>query len=686
MVSYTDFDYSKIDNNICTNFRGLVFSDNIYTFDIETTSLFYKDGEYLLFDKAKSPDFYKDYEKIGFMYIWTFSINEHVVFGRTWDEFIEFLTALKNNMMGTLIIFVHNLGWEFQFMRNAINDFEIFARQERHPMYARSKSFHAEFRCSLIITNASLAKVPKMYHLSVEKMVGDLDYNVIRVPATPMSSKNLGYCEHDCLIVYELIKKLLLTYKHVYNIPLTQTGQIRRVCQKMYRENYEYHSWLRKQLPNDIEKFTFIMKAFSGGYTHANYLHVNQIEHNVHSKDEASAYPTMMVVKKEFPVGQFIWSNVKHFEDMKSDYCYIMKIKFTGIKGTKYNHYISNSKCYDKYKVIVDNGRVASAEYLTIYITEIDLDIIRKCYRFDSYEILECLRAPKGRLDRDYIIYTLELYKGKTMLKNVDGMEDSYMQKKQYINALFGMMVTNTITDDVEYNGDWNTHIITADEAEEKLLKNNNKRNTILNPAWGVYVTALGRQAIWNIILQIDKDIVYNDTDSIKYVGDYEFLFEAYNKNIQKEFEDTLTELDISKEYLNILDPDGNNHPMGVFETEKDYASFVTLGAKKYCFQHEKNSDINITLSGVRKEGSKALKNIKDFKKGFVFDYDNAGKKILTYNDCQPSFTVKDDYGNSYLMKDKYGINLMSTTYTIGEQVDFTNYINGTTHYTGGDF
>ena len=65
MVPYTDFDYSKIDNNICTNYRGLVFSDNIYTFDIETTSLFYKDGEYLLFDKKKSPDFYKDYEKIG---------------------------------------------------------------------------------------------------------------------------------------------------------------------------------------------------------------------------------------------------------------------------------------------------------------------------------------------------------------------------------------------------------------------------------------------------------------------------------------------------------------------------------------------------------------------------------------------------------------------------------------------
>src|SRR5574344_2513769 len=170
MVSYTDFDYSKIDNNICTNYRGLVFSDNIYTFDIETTSLFYKDGEYLLYDLTKSTDFYKDYEKIGFMYIWTFSINEHVVFGRSWDEFIEFLTALKNNMMGTLIIFVHNLGWEFQFMRNAIHEFEIFARQERHPMYARSKSFHAEFRCSLIITNASLAKVPKMYHLSVEKM------------------------------------------------------------------------------------------------------------------------------------------------------------------------------------------------------------------------------------------------------------------------------------------------------------------------------------------------------------------------------------------------------------------------------------------------------------------------------------------------------------------------------------
>ena len=48
------------------------------------------------------------------MYIWMFSINKDVYYGRTWDEFIEFLNRLELFNDKKKIVFVHNLSFEFQ--------------------------------------------------------------------------------------------------------------------------------------------------------------------------------------------------------------------------------------------------------------------------------------------------------------------------------------------------------------------------------------------------------------------------------------------------------------------------------------------------------------------------------------------------------------------------------------------
>ena len=76
------------------------YDNNIYTFDIETSSYFILDGEihppkdYLkLDDKEKERAI-----KRSHMYIWMFGINDIVYFGRTWLELKEFLKRVNEHI------------------------------------------------------------------------------------------------------------------------------------------------------------------------------------------------------------------------------------------------------------------------------------------------------------------------------------------------------------------------------------------------------------------------------------------------------------------------------------------------------------------------------------------------------------------------------------------------------------
>ena len=69
-----------------------------------------------------------------------------------------------------------------------------------------------------MMSNCSLAKLPKLFKLPVEKKVGDLDYDKIRNSKTELTEKELGYCEYDCLVLYHYIKYELQTYENVKDI------------------------------------------------------------------------------------------------------------------------------------------------------------------------------------------------------------------------------------------------------------------------------------------------------------------------------------------------------------------------------------------------------------------------------------------------------------------------------------
>ena len=154
---------------------------NIFTFDIETTSIVKLDDKIypaIEYDKF-TEDEKERAESLSCMYIWQFGIDDKVYFGRTWNELKDFLVTIDSMCPFKKIVYIHNLSFEFQFLRNIFTFKNVFARKKRHVIKCTLEDLNFELRCSLMLSNVSLAKLSDVYKLKTEKLVGDLDYSLI---------------------------------------------------------------------------------------------------------------------------------------------------------------------------------------------------------------------------------------------------------------------------------------------------------------------------------------------------------------------------------------------------------------------------------------------------------------------------------------------------------------------------
>ena len=349
----------------------------IYTFDIETTSYIVLDGEVLSTSQyLKLSD--KDKERCepgATMYIWQFGINDTVYYGRTWQEFVAFIDRLEENSKLKKKIFVHNLSFEFQFLRSVFKIKSVFSRISRKVMRCQLEDYNITFQCSLYLSGVKLADLPRIYDLPVKKMVGDLDYSVLRTSVTPLTEEELGYCENDCLVLYEYIKKELLTYEDIYHLPLTMTGKVRRELQERLMQNHTYRNKVRKAITIKPSVYNRLLESFMGGYTHANYIYSDEVIEDVDSYDEASAYPYVMVTRR-FPMTAFKECKIEKREDMLDNFAYLIRVQFNNIHCKYYNNFISGSKCEEIRGGRFDNGRIIKADKIIITLFEPILPIM----------------------------------------------------------------------------------------------------------------------------------------------------------------------------------------------------------------------------------------------------------------------------------------------------------------------
>lgn len=670
------------------------YDSTIYSFDIETSSYLLLDGKQ--YPAIKYQDFTKEEQEksvyCSCMYIWMLSVNDIVYYGRTWEELKDFLKMLDNYIPHKKFFFIHNLAFEFQYLKSHFNMKDVVARKSRKVMKCNFEDYNIECRCTYLMTNSNLARLPNLYNLPVNKMIGDLDYTLIRTPKTILTEDEMGYCENDCLIIYYYILYELETYEELNKIPITSTGHVRKELKNIVLNDFKYRRIVNKAINTNPHIYNLLLESFMGGYTHANWIYADEIIENVDSWDFTSSYPYVLVSYK-YPSSEFKRCYIKKREEMSKRFCYLLVVKFTNIKCKYFNNFISQSKCRNIKGGKYDNGRIISADEFEITLTDIDFYFILDTYKC-KYEIKEIYYANYNYLPKQFIDFILDKYVIKTEYKDVDGKEIEYNREKAKFNALYGMSVTNTIRDEVIYdnNDGWSERKLTNEEIEESLYSE--KKQSFLSFAYGVWVTAYARNNLLRNVIKLDEYVVYCDTDSIKLKYGYDKnIIDEYNNHVKKRIEHVSKTLEIDIKRYAPCDVKGVSHMLGVFDKDAHYEKFITQGAKKYAYEYLKDENkikkddnvidifngkarvIGITVSGVPKRGAKALKKLSDFKDDFVFDFKDTNKNLLIYCEDMKPCNLIDYKGESYIVNDKSGCCIIPTTYVLGKALEYANLI-----------
>ena len=671
--------------------KGKKVDNNVYSFDIETTSYIKLNGK--IYNASCYEDFTeKERESSEFysiMYIWMFSINDTVYYGRTWEELKEFWSKLDEVIPHKKIVFIHNLSFEFQFLRSQFDFKTVFARTKRKVMKASLSYYNIEFHCTYFMTNISLEKLADTFKLPIKKLVGNLDYDIIRTPKTKLTDKELSYCENDCLVIYHYIMLELRDYARVDKIPITSTGKVRRELQALAYKNIYYRRKIRKAINTDGHVYNLLVSAFQGGYTHASYSWADSIVENVDSYDFTSSYPYVMVCYK-YPMTEFVKDNVKSVSDMYRIYAYLLVVRFKNLHCKYFNNFISSSKCRYIEDGKFDNGRIISATEIEMVLTDVDFRFILEAYECE-YEIIESYSALYAYLPKMLINFILDKYVKKTELKGIESEEINYQRVKAMFNSIYGMTVTNTIRADVEYDNvaGW----VEKELTNEKILEllENEKKKGFLSFSTGVWVTAWARYNLLSNLIKLDERVLYSDTDSLK-------VYEGYDKNVILDYNEKVKEriryvskvLDIPIEKYSPKDIKGEEHLLGVFECETKYgdftySKFITQGAKKYAvITKEKDKDtgkikdvLKITVAGVpKKNGAKCLSKLEDFRDDLLFKSSITGKQSLIYLDEQQENIIIDYQGNKYNNTDKTGCCLIPCSYMLGKSLEYAELIS----------
>lgn len=193
------------------------------------------------------------------MYIWQMQIEEYTIIGRKWDEFKTFLKNLERRLGDCrMVIFIHNLSFEWQFLKSVLDVDDVFSMDDRKVLTFRSGQF--EFRCSYLHSNMKLEKF--LEKMQVENKKLDYDYSKKRYWFTELSDDELAYCINDVKGLVQAIKKEMhLENRNLYNLPKTSTGFIREMSQEVLKP---YSRAIHKWLP-DEEVFHGLRNAFRGG-------------------------------------------------------------------------------------------------------------------------------------------------------------------------------------------------------------------------------------------------------------------------------------------------------------------------------------------------------------------------------------------------------------------------------------
>lgn len=401
------------------------FSDIIYGIDIETSTIDCGD------------------DKCSFMYSFCISTMDlstgeynKKMLGRTYQELSNFLEDLNDRAEATdryIIIYIHNLAYEFSFFSNNVDfikenlrkaDYKDCIYQSMNkPLTVNLERL--SFRCSYLLLSKSIKTLGK--ELNLPKL--DYDYDKLRTPLTNLDELEIEYNFRDVEIMLRAVYNLF--YNNPYmssagDLPLTKTGVSRFNCEHNPDINYmrewidkngktkkgkimRLNNWLcNKEKAESESQLRLWESLFQGGLVYSNPKYCARVVKNVASYDFSSDYPYQMLYRYYPTTFKIIKKNrlkeLRHIVDYLEDYNLISPkvscnmfnsvIKISNVRA-KYNFEplattkIINAKDFKNgYNCEIINGKVIRSDIpITMYATIIDYIMLKLFYDFD---LIDC--------------------------------------------------------------------------------------------------------------------------------------------------------------------------------------------------------------------------------------------------------------------------------------------------------
>lgn len=624
----------------------------------------------------------------AYMYIWQIGINNKAFYGNTWEEFNDCLNIIncyidylnrqkakekhKKEFKAQAICFIHNISFEWQFVRHEISITDVFLKSLREPLYFESDNI--KFLDSFQITHMSLAKLAKRY-CTTQKMVGDIDYTILRnaTDGKNLTDKEMKYCENDVIILCEFAEYYFNKYISNNELIYTETSIVRHSLKKAFKEQNQISKQdIFEMYPKSFNEYLMYMEyLFAGGWVKSSVDAFGKILSNIKCKDITSSYPAQ-IAHRYYPVSKFKSIKIdskQMINNMLNRYCCILDVTLFNVKKTTIHSIISTSKIVnnDAGRILVDNGRIAEVEKVRLLMTELDWDIFNKFYEYDKFKIVinSFKIAVRGKLPSYVVSTMLDAYERKEELK-LQGKD--YFNEKCFVNMFYGCFVTKIH----KFN------YVFKDGSITKELNDYYRqiRSSVLSPFWGIWCTSWARFQELSAVYANADCVVYGDTDSVKghnmpddYFNNYNTeqieknkkLCEKYNKNF-----------DLIKE-------------LGCWDSEPTYKLFKTIGCKRY-IGFDENNKLSVTIAGIPKGTLEKIVGIKpNNDKKYYADSQKALEVMdllkdgQSFSNCKTGATYNDnehsDIINGELMVSKSSVAINNIDFTIKVSKEYNDYI-----------
>ena len=578
----------------------------------------------------------------AWVYQWAAKLGGLYVYGRKPSEIIDFMQRVAEHYELTtdkkIILYIHNASYDLQYLKSFIRQYDPCADFLAIDAHGIIQVDVIGFRilCSYKLTNLSLAALSDNYAENYTKAVGEIDYSIVRFQDTPLTDSDWFYMFSDVASQDDGIKGYLKMqgYKYAFKAPITSTGFVRANCRKAAKQEDTWRAeFLESRL--DLDQYNLCRQCFMGGVCIASFKYsgVTVRGDKLRHKDFTSSYPARQLLDY-FPTGAPSWygeiESVEELDELCNEYCviFILTLDNVNIKEGVTAPCIPSSKCIHKENELKLNGKIVSADTLTMVVCELDYKWIKKQYTYDdNIGVDSVLIFERGAMPEWLKTEVFDYFKNKCTLKGVNDL--LYAKSKNMLNSVYGMTATAIIRDVFKMDDDYvlKKQARDEDDAESALNKYYRSYNNFMPYQYAIYTTAHARDALFTMIECVGYDnFLYCDTDSVFYIETPEnkIKMDEYAEYCRKRA--TAAGAYVDSKYL------------GEPTDEPPLNAFRAIHSKCYAMQeyNKKTGDyeLNVVIAGIPKlavkwiDGSPIyatnadeLGDIDNLEDGFIFEH-----------------------------------------------------------------